>query len=173
MTTNNDARVWLRANGHGDVVDQIDAIMDDWRRRGVKTRRNWWDAPRLCKMMGCQTAIVHGGANIACGVNLDLCRKMREPDAPRWDYVFVERGTDHGVAIEVHHTDPDEVDRMIEKKQWAEELLAEQCPDVKVLGWIWLASPPAGRIFILPQSPNARRLAEARIRFPQVSVTLP
>ena len=117
--------------------------------------------------------IVHGGANIACGVPLDLCRKMNEPNAPRWDYVFVERDTDNGVAIEVHHTDPNEVDRMIEKKQWAEKLLAEQCPNVKVLGWVWLASPPASRIFILPQSPNARRLAEAKIRFPQILFSLP
>lgn len=43
MTRDNDARVWLRANGHADVADQIDAIMADWHRRKVKTRRNWWD----------------------------------------------------------------------------------------------------------------------------------
>jgi hypothetical protein len=43
MTTENDARVWLRANGHSDVADRIDAIMEGWRKRGVKTRRNWWD----------------------------------------------------------------------------------------------------------------------------------
>jgi len=62
---------------------------------------------------------------------------------------------------------------MIAKKEWAEKLLAEQCPAVNVLGWIWLASPPASQIFILPQSPNARRLAAAKIRFPQVTFTLP
>jgi hypothetical protein len=123
--------------------------------------------------------IVLGGANIACGVHLDLCRKMREPNASRWDYVFVERDTDNGVAIEVHHTDSDlvdrmdVVDRMIEKKQWAEKLLAEQCPNVRVLGWFWLASPPESQIFILPQSPKARRLADAKIRFPQITITLP
>lgn len=43
MTTENDARIWLRANGHEDVADRIDAIMEAWRKRGVKTRRNWWD----------------------------------------------------------------------------------------------------------------------------------
>lgn len=43
MTAENDARVWLRANGHDDVADRIDGIMEVWRERGVKTRRNWWD----------------------------------------------------------------------------------------------------------------------------------
>jgi hypothetical protein len=117
--------------------------------------------------------IVHGGTTIGCGVPLDLCRKMREPDAPRWDYVFVVRDKNDAVAIEVHHTDPNEVSRMIEKKQWAERLLAQQCPNVKVLHWVWLAAPPAGHVFILPQSPNARRLAEAKIHFPRASVDLP
>jgi hypothetical protein len=83
--------------------------------------------------------IVRGGTRIGCGVPLDLCRKLVEPNAPRWDYVFVERDTDNAVAIEVHHTDHDEVDRMIEKKQWAEALLTAECPQVKVLHWVWLA----------------------------------
>jgi len=43
MTTDNEARVWLRANGQNDVADQIDVIMAGWRRCGAKARRNWWD----------------------------------------------------------------------------------------------------------------------------------
>jgi hypothetical protein len=43
MTSENDARIWLRAHGHADVAKQIDAIMEGWRERRVKTRRNWWD----------------------------------------------------------------------------------------------------------------------------------
>jgi hypothetical protein len=43
MTTNKDARVWLRDNGYIEIADQIDAIMEGWRERDVKTRRNWWD----------------------------------------------------------------------------------------------------------------------------------
>nr|VFJ88766.1 MAG: hypothetical protein BECKH772A_GA0070896_100113 [Candidatus Kentron sp. H]VFJ90327.1 MAG: hypothetical protein BECKH772B_GA0070898_100095 [Candidatus Kentron sp. H]VFJ97001.1 MAG: hypothetical protein BECKH772C_GA0070978_100103 [Candidatus Kentron sp. H] len=38
-----DARQWLRDNGYVDVADTIDALMDDWRQQGKKTRRNWWD----------------------------------------------------------------------------------------------------------------------------------
>ena len=44
MAGENDARVWLRANGYDDVADDIDKLMEGWRKRGSKTRRNWWQA---------------------------------------------------------------------------------------------------------------------------------
>jgi hypothetical protein len=44
MPSENDARVWLRAIGRGDLADEIDKIMRSWKDRGLKTRRNWWEA---------------------------------------------------------------------------------------------------------------------------------
>src|SRR4249919_3459912 len=41
-------------------------------------------------------AVILSGAAIGCGVSLDQCRKPHEPDAPRWDYVFVRRDGDQG-----------------------------------------------------------------------------
>jgi hypothetical protein len=43
MAERNDARAWLRSHGYGDVAETIDRLMDDWKVRGVNTRRNWWD----------------------------------------------------------------------------------------------------------------------------------
>jgi len=43
MISENKARVWLRANGYSETADQIDGVMNDWRARGVETRKNWWD----------------------------------------------------------------------------------------------------------------------------------
>lgn len=43
MTSDTDARAWLRANDYGDVADQIDKITERWRVKGVRTRRNWWE----------------------------------------------------------------------------------------------------------------------------------
>jgi len=43
MAKNQEARVWLRANGYEDVADLIDEVMDEWREAGNHTRRNWWD----------------------------------------------------------------------------------------------------------------------------------
>ena len=34
---------WLRANGYGDVVAKILAVLKRRDEVGVKTRRNWWD----------------------------------------------------------------------------------------------------------------------------------
>jgi hypothetical protein len=38
-----DARVWLREHGYAEVADQIDALIERWKRAGKKTRRNWWE----------------------------------------------------------------------------------------------------------------------------------
>jgi hypothetical protein len=118
-------------------------------------------------------AVVVSDGKIGCGVALDRCRQPREPNAHRWDYVFVVRDTDSAIGVEVHHTDPNEVDVMIAKKKWAEALLAEQCPDITVEHWLWIASPPASEIFLLRQHPYARKLAEAGIAFPITVGRLP
>ncbi len=33
---------WLVANGYELLCGQIEFLMDDWKSRGVKTRRDWW-----------------------------------------------------------------------------------------------------------------------------------
>ena len=33
---------WLRESGYEDVANDIAGIVEDWRKNGVKTRRNWW-----------------------------------------------------------------------------------------------------------------------------------
>lgn len=44
MPRETDARVWLRTVGLDDLADKIDGIMKSWKDRGLKTRRNWWEA---------------------------------------------------------------------------------------------------------------------------------
>lgn len=36
-------RAWLRENGYHDVAKLIDEVMAEWKRKGIKTRRNWWE----------------------------------------------------------------------------------------------------------------------------------
>jgi len=122
---------------------------------------------------GAHRAVITGGASIGCGVALDTCRRSKEPAAPRWDYIFTLRGADEAIAIEVHHATADEVDAMIAKKQWAEHTLASRCPQLRVIAWVWLASPPDGLIDMLPQSPSSRRLVDAKITFPRIKFQLP
>jgi hypothetical protein len=157
-------------------------------RRPATTRRS--PARTLCKpfegtaLVGCarpglavlerhHTAIVTSGTRTACGVHLDLCRKPHEPDAPRWDYLFTMRDGESAIGVEVHPADANEVDAMIAKKTWAAELLSSECPALQVERWIWLAPPSGAEIMLLPQHPNARRLAEAQIEFPKARYHLP
>ena len=34
---------WLKENGYNDVAETISEIQSEWKERGIKTRRNWWD----------------------------------------------------------------------------------------------------------------------------------
>jgi DNA adenine methylase len=43
VRSSGDARSWLRANGHADVVELIDKVSAMWAKAGKRTRRNWWD----------------------------------------------------------------------------------------------------------------------------------
>lgn len=45
-TINNTARSWLIENGYDDIAMLIDEILEEWKKNGNKTRRNWWD--KLC-----------------------------------------------------------------------------------------------------------------------------
>lgn len=37
------AVVWLRQNNYSEVADRIEAVIAEWRAKGLRTRRNWWD----------------------------------------------------------------------------------------------------------------------------------
>ena len=36
-------RKWLIINSYGDIEILIDKVMDIWKIKGAKTRRNWWE----------------------------------------------------------------------------------------------------------------------------------
>lgn len=118
-------------------------------------------------------AIISGGSQIGCGVHLDLCRQPHEPESPRWDYVFTFRTGNKAIGVEVHHAAADQVDMMIAKKEWAMKLLADQCDQLAVLAWIWVAAPPDAEILFSRQHPATFRLAEAGISFPVGRCPLP
>lgn len=128
--------------------------------------------PGLTTLEAEHKPLIDGGAQIACGVALDRCRREQEPNAARWDYVFTLRDEVTALAIEVHHAAATEVDPMIAKMTWARDLLGRECPSIRVSAWIWLAAP-SGEIFFLRQSPSARRLADAGIQFPVKRIDLP
>jgi hypothetical protein len=43
MPENRPIREWLLEYGYGDVAGLIEQVMNGWKLKGTKTRRNWWD----------------------------------------------------------------------------------------------------------------------------------
>lgn len=41
--SNMSIRKWLSDNDYNDVAQLIDEVMNGWKGKGTKTRRNWWD----------------------------------------------------------------------------------------------------------------------------------
>jgi hypothetical protein len=107
--------------------------------------------------------LIHRSTAYACSVDLDEARREAEPQAPRWDYVLVERDG-ATIACEVHPARASEVDALIAKKRWAEQRLAQYC-GLRIALWHWLR-PPGSKQQFTPRSPGARRLAQSGIRFP-------
>lgn len=40
---NNTFRDWLIKNNYEDIAKMIEEILIEWSKKGIKTRRNWWD----------------------------------------------------------------------------------------------------------------------------------
>lgn len=68
MGASDDCRIWLRNNGYDDVAELIDRVMVDWRSRGVRTRRNWWNVLAGTK---------HGRSISVSGVSFPMLRAAR------------------------------------------------------------------------------------------------
>lgn len=43
MPENIPIREWLLNNGYADIAELIEQVMNGWKIKGTKTRRNWWD----------------------------------------------------------------------------------------------------------------------------------
>lgn len=81
------ARDWLVASGYEDINQEIEKIMREWKSRGTRTRRDWWDvlagtakgAP--CVINGIGFPIL-SAARIRKGwppIQGSLCRNMDQP----------------------------------------------------------------------------------------------
>jgi hypothetical protein len=101
-----------------------------------------------------------------CSVALDACREPHEPNADRWDYVVTLRDTDHGLGIEPHPAYADQVQEIVRKKQWAEQLLRREAPTLQVQAWIWLTGADEEPGFT-PAGPLLRLLSAEGIKGPR------
>jgi hypothetical protein len=95
---------------------------------------------------------------VGCSVALDEWGRPRWPQHPRWDYLLV---TESGrcLAVEVHTAIPKEVKKLVAKKDWAVERLAEA--EISVHQWWWI---PSGKNALGSTGVRHRQLIKAAIR---------
>ena len=105
--------------------------------------------------------LVANGQHCSCSVALDATLMTAEPNAARWDYVLPTEA--HAVGMEDHPAKASEVDRVIEKKPWAERRLSGGC-SLRLSRWASLFLRRAFRPMSfsrteprVPQSRSARR----------------
>lgn len=105
---------------------------------------------------------------LAGSLFLDKALEAKYPNATRWDYAVGVKKTneDHIWWIEVHPASTSDVKTMLAKKKWLVQWLRKSAPNLNALkncGFHWVAS---GKVAILKNSPQARRLAQSGIRQP-------
>lgn len=95
-------------------------------------------------------------------VYLDKCLKTTNPHDARWDYVIGYR--EKAYFVEVHPANTSNVDEVLKKKKWLDVWLKTNALDLKAMmagtGYYWIAS---GKVAILPNSPQARRIAKNKL----------
>jgi hypothetical protein len=102
-------------------------------------------------------------------VNIDDAVERQFPSSNRWDYAIGYNGRIY--FIEVHPADTSEVKTVLEKLTWLKIFLIEKTPELnkEPKSFHWIAS---GGVHILPNSPQARKLALSGIRPPVKQLTL-
>jgi hypothetical protein len=121
------------------------------------------------------------GHRHTASIDMDASFIAAEPTAPRWDYgigIRGETGQEGLIWLEPHPaSSTGEVQKMLNKLAWLKTKLAQPAFDDlrrlehKGSAYRWLAM--TGAIRILPNSPEARRLAKAGLSQPQRRIELP
>ena len=94
-------------------------------------------------------------------VDIDATVKAQYPEDSRWDYALGYGGKTY--FVEVHTAKTDEVSSVLKKLQWLKDFLARDAPELnqEPKSFHWVAS---GKVAILPNSPQARQLAQKGIK---------
>ena len=102
-------------------------------------------------------------------VDIDNAVERKFPSRNRWDYAAGYNGRTY--FIEVHPADTSEVKTVLEKLTWLKTFLIENTPELnkEPKSFHWIAS---GGVHILPNSPQAKRLALSGISQPVKQLTL-
>jgi hypothetical protein len=117
------------------------------------------------RAFGVHSAKIVLSDNSSCNgsVNIDTCLSGKHPNTNRWDYCF--GFNNEAVFVEVHPANTSDVDTMLNKLQWLKDWLTYVAPELNRIKaetpYYWIMS---GKYNILPNSPQARRIANAGLK---------
>jgi hypothetical protein len=96
--------------------------------------------------------------DVDSSVALDEWGRPRWPQDYRWDYLLMSEA-ELCLGVEVHHAIPKEVKRLVGKKAWAVQRVAEA--KISVQQWWWI---PSGKNALGSTGIRHRQLVKAAIR---------
>jgi hypothetical protein len=104
-------------------------------------------------------------------VNLETALRQTHGNDPIRDYgigLHADARKDRAIWIEVHPASSSHVDSMLAKAKWLRSWLKESAPALrsitdKNMGFVWVST---GRVHLQRSSSQARRLAQAGVRYP-------
>jgi hypothetical protein len=104
-------------------------------------------------------------------VNLETALRHAHGTDPIWDYgigLRADARDDRAIWIEVHPASSSHVDSMLKKAAWLRTWLNESSHALRDMtdrnmGFVWISS---GSVNLLKSGPQARKLAQAGIRYP-------
>ncbi len=97
-------------------------------------------------------------------LDIDTCTKAIYPQANRWDYALSYNSKVY--FVEFHSAKTGQVSKVLLKLQWLKDWLNQKAPEIKKMqaaehAFVWVQS---NDFDIYPGSPQAKRLAVARLR---------
>jgi hypothetical protein len=103
-------------------------------------------------------------------VDIDTCTKSQYPNDNRWDYALAYNKEVY--FVEVHTANTGQVDTVLKKLKWLKGWLNNKAPNINELKapipYYWIQSE---RFAILKQSPQYRRIAQAKLKpIPRLSL---
>ena len=100
--------------------------------------------------------------NLSGSVYLDKCLEKTNPHDARWDYVLGYK--EKAYFVEVHPANTSNIEEVVKKKKWLEAWLLSHAKELQTLmvgtNYYWIAS---GKVAVLPNSPQARRIAKNKL----------
>lgn len=108
---------------------------------------------------------------ISGSVDIDNALTKLDPHGARWDYAIGYE--DKAYFVEVHPANTSNIQEMINKVDWLKKWLKEKAASLNAIGDKTFYLVPSGKVAILKNSPQHRKLSQNKLRIATPIMSLP